>query len=86
MNIKTKNLLSRLENIVEPLSSAYAGIGSDGDEPFHAFAWSTIKAKFTELIVYKFRFWDYTHIFIFGKSADNDQLGLKLTSEFDYNP
>ena len=43
MNTETKKLLSSLEKIVEPLSSADAGISSDGDEPFHTFAWSTLE-------------------------------------------
>jgi hypothetical protein len=47
---------------------------------------SFLKAKFSELIAYTFRFWDYTQIFILGESAENDRVGLKLTSEFDYNP
>jgi hypothetical protein len=38
---ETENLLAALEVVVENLSSSYAGIASDGDEPFHAFAWST---------------------------------------------
>ncbi len=40
MTLETQNLLASLEVIVENLSSASAGIASDGDEPFHAFAWS----------------------------------------------
>lgn len=47
---------------------------------------SFLKAKFSELIAYTFRFWDYTQIFIVGESAENDRVGLRLTSEFDYNP
>ena len=45
-----------------------------------------LKIKFAELIMYKFTFWDYTHIFIVGQSVDDDWVGLRLTSEFDYNP
>jgi len=45
-----------------------------------------LKAKFPELILYTFRFWDYTQLFIVGESAENDRVGLRLTSEFDYNP
>lgn len=41
MNKETEKILATLDKIVEPLSSANAGISSDGDEPFHAFAWST---------------------------------------------
>lgn len=40
MKLETQNLLASLEVIVENLSSSYAGIASDGHEPFHAFAWS----------------------------------------------
>lgn len=47
---------------------------------------SFLKAKFPELILYTFRFWDYTQLFIVGESPENDRIGLKLTSEFDYNP
>ncbi|BAY80888.1 hypothetical protein NIES267_03530 [Calothrix parasitica NIES-267] len=47
---------------------------------------SFLKAKFPELIVYTFRFWDYTQIFIVGESVEKDRVGLKLSSKFDYNP
>ncbi|AFY57662.1 hypothetical protein Riv7116_5279 [Rivularia sp. PCC 7116] len=45
-----------------------------------------LKAKFPELILYAFRFWDYTQLFIVGESTENDRVGLRLTSKFDYNP
>lgn len=47
---------------------------------------SFLKAKCPESTMFTFRFWDYTQIFIVGESAENDRVGLKLTSEFDYNP
>ncbi len=47
---------------------------------------SFLKAKCPESTMFTFRFWDYTQVFIVGKSAENDRVGLKLTSEFDYNP
>ena len=47
---------------------------------------SFLKTKFSELTLYTFRFWDYTQLFIIGESTENDQVGLRLTSEFDYNP
>ena len=47
---------------------------------------SFLKAKFLELILYTFRFWDYTQLFIVGESTENDRVGLRLTSKFDYNP
>ena len=45
-----------------------------------------LTTNFTRLIMYKFNFWNYTHIFVIGKSSSNDWVGLRLTSEFDYNP
>ena len=47
---------------------------------------SFLKTKFSELTLYTFRFWDYTQLFFIGESTENDQVGLRLTSEFDYNP
>lgn len=46
---------------------------------------SFLKAKFPELIIYTFRFWNYTQLFIVGESAEDDRAGLRLTSKFDYN-
>ena len=65
--------------------------GSDDEEAIELYSnyqhlSSFLKAKFPELIVYTFRFWDYTQIFIVGKSAEKDRVGLRLTSEFHYNP
>lgn len=45
-----------------------------------------LTTNFTQLIIYKFNFWNYTHVFVIGKSSGNDWVGLRLTSEFDYNP
>lgn len=45
-----------------------------------------LNAKLPELIMYKFNFWNYTHVFIVGQSVDDDWVGLSLKSEFDYNP
>lgn len=45
-----------------------------------------LNAKLPELTMYKFNFWNYTHVFIVGQSVDNDWVGLRLKSEFDYNP
>ncbi len=47
---------------------------------------SFLKAKFPELTIHTFRFWDYTQIFIVGESAENDRVGLRLISKFHYNP
>ncbi|MBW4511060.1 MAG: nuclease A inhibitor family protein [Scytonematopsis contorta HA4267-MV1] len=45
-----------------------------------------LQANFAKLIMYKFSFWNYTQIFILGKSSNDDSVGLRLTSLFDYNP
>ncbi|BAZ11926.1 hypothetical protein NIES4071_37540 [Calothrix sp. NIES-4071] len=45
-----------------------------------------LKNNFTQLMVYKFNFWKYTHVFVIGQSSGNDWVGLRLKSEFDYNP
>ena len=64
------------------------GTHEEGEELYAKYQHlnSFLKAKFPELIAYTFRFWDYTQIFIVGESAENDRVGLRLTSEFDYNP
>ena len=64
------------------------GSEEEGEELYEKYQHlnSFLKAKFPELTMYTFRFWDYTQIFIVGESAENDRVGLMLNSEFDYNP
>ena len=64
------------------------GSEEEGEELYQKYQHlnSFLKAKFPELILYTFRFWDYTQLFILGESTENDRVGLRLTSEFDYNP
>ena len=64
------------------------GSEEEGEELYEKYQHlnSFIKTKFSELTLYTFRFWDYTQLFIIGESTENDQVGLRLTSEFDYNP
>lgn len=53
MKQETQNLLSNLEIVVEKLNSAYGGIGSAGEHPFHTFAWSATEQgefSFAELL------------------------------------
>ncbi len=64
------------------------GSEEEGEELYNKYQHlnSFLKAKFAELTMYTFRFWDYTQVFIIGESAENDRVGLMLNSEFDYNP
>ncbi|BAY81084.1 hypothetical protein NIES267_05490 [Calothrix parasitica NIES-267] len=47
---------------------------------------SFLKTKFPKSILYTFRFWNYIQLFIVSESTENDPVGLRLSSEFDYNP
>jgi hypothetical protein len=42
--------------------------------------------NFSELLVYRFCFWDYEHLYILGEKGDRDRLGISLHSQFTYNP
>lgn len=42
--------------------------------------------NFPKLLMYEFSFWDRKQIFVVGQSADNDWVGVRLTSLFYYNP
>lgn len=86
--IKVGNFQSFYPDEREYLFNGYYGSDEEGQELYQKYQRlnSFLKANFPELRIYTFRFRDYTKIFIVGKSVENDRVGLKLDSEFDYNP
>ena len=55
---------------------------------------SFLHGNFPELLVYRFCFWDYEHLYILGETGDRDdalrplrdRVGVSLHSQFTYNP
>lgn len=47
---------------------------------------SFLKKNFYQIVMYRLKFWNLEQIYLVGQLANNDWVGLKLTSEFDYNP
>lgn len=41
---------------------------------------------FSELLLYRFCFWDYEHFYLLGEKGDRDFVGVALHSQFTYNP
>jgi hypothetical protein len=44
------------------------------------------RTNFKRVVMYEFSFWKYEQIYILGQSDNEDWVGMKLTSEFEYNP
>ena len=47
---------------------------------------SFLHKAFSELLLYRFCFWDYEHLYIVGEKGDRDFVGIALHSQFTYNP
>ena len=45
-----------------------------------------LSQTFPELKLYRFCFWDYENLYILGKSATEDRVGIVIRSQFTYNP
>ncbi len=45
-----------------------------------------LQQSFSELLLYRFCFWDYEHIYILGEKGENDRVGVYFNSQFTYNP
>lgn len=45
-----------------------------------------LNKAFSELLLYRFCFWDYEHLYILGEKGDRDFVGIALHSQFTYNP
>ena len=45
-----------------------------------------LNKAFPELLVYRFCFWDYEHLYILGETGDCNRVGISLHSQFTYNP
>ena len=45
-----------------------------------------LSQTFPDLKLYRFCFWDYENLYILGKSATEDRVGIVIRSQFTYNP
>ena len=45
-----------------------------------------LEKAFPELLLYRFCFWDYEHLYIIGNKGKCDRVGISLHSQFTYNP
>lgn len=45
-----------------------------------------LKNRLSQMVMYRLKVWNLEQIYLLSHLANNDWVGLKLTSEFDYNP
>ncbi len=45
-----------------------------------------LNQTFPQLLLYRFCFWDYEHIYILGEIDNCDRVGVYVNSQFNYNP
>jgi hypothetical protein len=45
-----------------------------------------LKQVFSEILLYRFCFWDYEHLYLLNNTSPDDQVGIKISSQFTYNP
>jgi hypothetical protein len=66
------------------------GFDRDGDNATHLI--NFLNTVFPKLLLYRFCFWDYEHLYILGETDDSQQdssaswVGVAIHSQFTYNP
>ena len=83
-------LLSRLVEIYKFEKFAKRGRGGWGFSNYYneqeQKLTNFLNKAFPSLLLYRFGFWDYEHIYILGEIGDSDRVGISLHSQFTYNP
>ncbi|MBW4532381.1 MAG: hypothetical protein KME09_00410 [Pleurocapsa minor HA4230-MV1] len=62
------------------------GRGGWGFDNYEESLTKFLNAVFPDLLLYRFCFWDYEHLYLLGKTGDRDFVGVALHSQFTYNP
>lgn len=65
---------------------SYAGDEAEEVKAKYNLLHNFLHNNFSELLVYRFCFWDYEHLYILGEKGDRDRVGIALHSQFTYNP